>query len=365
MKSLSNLFNSIQSWLLPELEEELGELTARQTEFVRAVELINPLAFIDKYDWQGIGRKPSDRLCLLKAFIAKPIFKFTQTVTLIDAVSSSPVLRRLCGWESRSEIPSESTFSRAFSLFAITELPQRIHASMVTKNIGSRLFGHKSSDSTSIKGREKSCRKNTPTKKKKGKRGRPKKGEEVKKEPRRLELQGKRTLEANLKDLPQGCDWGCKKNSKGKKLSWRGYKLHIDCVDGDIPVSAIVTSASLHDSQAAIPLSQMSESRVTNLYDLMDAAYDAPEIHAFSKEKGRIPIIDDNPRRGEKKEMDPAKKVRYNERSSVERVNSELKDNYVVETIRVKGQIKVACHIMFAVIALTAKKIYTLLPQTV
>jgi len=39
---------------------------------------------------------------------------------------------------------------------------------------------------------------------------------------------------------------------------WRGYKLHLDCVDGDIPVSAIVTSASVHDSQVAIPLSQMS-----------------------------------------------------------------------------------------------------------
>jgi len=69
MKSLSNLFNSIQNWILPELEEELGELTARQTEFVRAVELINSLAFVDKYNCQGIGIKPSDRLYLIKAFI--------------------------------------------------------------------------------------------------------------------------------------------------------------------------------------------------------------------------------------------------------------------------------------------------------
>jgi hypothetical protein len=33
----------------------------------------------------------------------------------------------------------------------------------------------------------------------------------------------------------------------------------------------------------AIPLAQMSSQRVTNLYDLMDAAYDSTEIHAFSK----------------------------------------------------------------------------------
>jgi len=365
MEFLSGLFNNIQSWLLPELEEELGELTARQMEFVRAVELINPLEFIDKYDWVGVGRKPLDRVCLIKAFIAKPIFKLTQTVTLIDSLNSSPVLRRLCGWESRNGIPSESTFSRVFSVFAETELPQRIHDSMVSKNLGDKLFGHRSTDATSVKGREKSCRKNTQKPKAKKKRGRPRKGEEQNKEPRRLELQVTRTLDENLDDLPKGCDWGCKKDSKGKKLSWRGYKLHIDCVDGDIPVSAIVTSASVHDSQVAIPLAQMSESRITNLYDLMDAAYDAPEIHDFSKDRNRVPIIDNNPRRGQKKEMDPAKKIRYKERSSVERVNSELKDNYALETIRVKGQVKVACHIMFTVIALTAKKIFTLLPQTV
>ncbi len=365
MKFLSELFNSIQKSLFPDLEEELGDLTAKQKEFVSTVELIDPLAFIDKYDWKGIGRKPSDRLCLIKAFIAKPIYRYPQTTVLIDAIMSSPSLRRLCGWEYRSEVPSESTFSRAFSVFAETELPSRIHEAMVGDNIGSKLFGHKSTDATSVRGREKACHKKTPKKKTKGKRGHPKKGEEPKKEPRRLELQPERTLQENLKDLPEGSDWGCKKDSKGKTHTWKGYKLHLDCVDGDIPVSAIVTSASVHDSQVAIPLSQMSEKRITNLYDLMDSAYDAPEIHNFSLEHDRVPIIDNNPRRGEKIEMDPAKATRYNERSTAERVNSELKDNYALETIRVKGQKKVACHIMFAVIALTAKKIFRLLPQSI
>ena len=41
-------------------------------------------------------------------------------------------------------------------------------------------------------------------------------------------------------------------DSKGKKRSWVGYKLHIDSVDGDIPVSCVLTSASLHDSQVAL-----------------------------------------------------------------------------------------------------------------
>jgi len=48
-------------------------------------------------------------------------------------------------------------------------------------------------------------------------------------------------------------------------------------------VSAILTSASLHDSQAAIPLAQMTSERIVSLYDLMDAAYDAPQIKKFSE----------------------------------------------------------------------------------
>jgi len=155
MEFLSGLFNSIQSWLLPGLEDEFGELTSKQEEFVRAVELINPLEFIDRYDWKGVGRKPSDRLCLLKAFIAKPIHRFTQTSMLIDAVNNSPVFRRLCGWESRNEIPSEATFSRAFSLFLKLNYRSEYMRQWYQKNIGRKLFGHKSTDSTSVKGRRK------------------------------------------------------------------------------------------------------------------------------------------------------------------------------------------------------------------
>jgi len=69
------------------------------------------------------------------------------------------------------------------------------------------------------------------------------------------------------------CDVCTKKNSKGYKESWVGYKLHLDVADGGIPVSGILTSASTHDSQVAIPLMHMSDERVINLYDLMDCIF--------------------------------------------------------------------------------------------
>lgn len=147
-------------------------------------------------------------------------------------------------------------------------------------------------------------------------------------------------------DLPDASDVGTKKNSKGYIERWVGYKLHIDAADGHIPISCILTSASLHDSQAALPLAEMSRGRVTNLYDLMDAAYDAPIIREYSQSLGHVPIIDINPRRNTtlKEELKTKAKrlkvinfempenCRYNERSNVERVNGRLKDEFGAKT---------------------------------
>ena len=58
------------------------------------------------------------------------------------------------------------------------------------------------------------------------------------------------------------------------------------------PVSAIVTSATLHDSQVAIPLASVTADRITHLYDLMDSAYDVPDIIDHSKALGHNEACD-------------------------------------------------------------------------
>ena len=152
---------------------------------------------------------------------------------------------------------------------------------------------------------------------------------------------------------------GSKKNSKGYKETWVGYKLHIDTADGQVPVSGVLTSASTHDSQVAIPLANFTQERVTNLYDLMDSAYDAEEIKKKSIELGHVPIIDINPRRNkvlkeeleaEKKRLDLIhfelpKQVRYRERSTSERVNGRLKDELGVPPLRL-GDGTSGCEVM-------------------
>jgi hypothetical protein len=54
---------------------------------------------------------------------------------------------------------------------------------------------------------------------------------------------------------------------------------------------------------AAIPLSLMTAQRVTNCYDLMDAAYCSSVLREHSRSLGHVPLIDHNPRRGEKIEF--------------------------------------------------------------
>ncbi len=151
--------------------------------------------------------------------------------------------------------------------------------------------------------------------------------------------------------------------------------MHIDTADGGIPVSCVLTAASVHDSQVAIPLATLTAGRVTNLYDLMDSAYDAAAVKQHSRDLGHVPIIDVNPRAtpGLKQELaDEAKRqrcvghrlaeqVRYGERSTAERVNAGLKDNHGARTVWVRGPDKVMCHLMFGVLSFTVLQLLRLI----
>ena len=222
------------------------------------------------------------------------------------------------------------------------------------------LVEHISRDATAIEAREKAAPKPKAAKPKRRKRGRPRKGEARAKEPSRLERQLTMSLPQMLADLPRACDVGSKRNAKGHTTSWIGYKLHVDTADGGIPISCIMTSASTHDSQVAIPLGTLTAGRVESLYDLMDAAYDSIEIWAHSISLGHKPIIDANPRRSvdmqealkrEKKArrtlglVFPAER-RYVVRSGSERINGRLKDEFGGRHVRVRGYDKVLAHLM-------------------
>lgn len=359
-KRISYFLNQIHGFLFPIVEDELEELTIKHKQLIKTLEFVRIEESIPTSS--GVGRPPKYRKPLARSFIAKAVYNMTTTRELIERLNTDSNLRRICGWTYKESVPKEYQFSRAFAEFAASRLPQEVHDGIIRNSYCDQLVGHLSRDSSEIIAREKpdkSDKKKTP--KKVFPRGRPKKNEvRPTPEPTRIERQQTMTLSGMLDDLPKSCNVGCKKNSKGYKETWIGYKLHLDCVDGQVPVSCLLTSASLHDSQVAIPLSGMSNEKVTNLYDLMDAGYDSEGIRNFSRKLNHVPIIDSNQRKGNKKSFDPPTKERYKERTAVERVFGRIKDEFGGRMVRVRGNKKVFAHLMFGVLALTADQLMRL-----
>jgi hypothetical protein len=379
-ETLTAYWLHIQEELLPWLDDTTcGPLNGHHRQLVSVLGMVRIEAFL--LGWRGLrGRPASERAVLARAFIAKAVFNVPTTSLLIEMLSADKTLRRLCGWQRSGAVPSESTFSRAFAEFAASALPSRLHAALIQDTHADRLVGHISRDSTAIEAREKPAKSDKATPEPKRKRGRPCKGEvRPAPPPSRIERQlnmAQRGISAAamLADLPRACDVGAKRNAKGYKETWIGYKLHIDTADGEIPISCVLTAASVHDSQVAIPLATITAGRVTNLYDLMDSAYDVAAIKQHSRDLNHVPIIDTNPRAipGLKQELaDEAKRlrrvghrmaeqVRYGERSAVERVNGGLKDNHGGRTVRVRGPEKVMCHLMFGILSFTVLQLVRL-----
>jgi len=347
---------SVQQSLFPHLEACFPKVLAEpEKQLIKILELIQ----IEKYVpvtacRQWLGRPIQEREAIARAFVAKAVLQYPHTRSLRNALRSTPNLQMICGFAQRQDIPSESTFSRAFAEYAQADSGRIVHDALVQEHLSLELIGHDSRHSTAIVGREKPAKKppevNAPKKQ-----GRPAKGEErPPAEPKRMEVQRHQSAPEAIALLPRVCDRGTKKNAKGYKESWNGYKLHLDVNDIGLP---LLTSASVHDRQVAIPLMKLTSSKVTYCYDLMDAAYDATLIWEQSRELGHVPIIDRNPRGQEGIPLAPHEALRYNERTTVERSNGRLKEELGGRTVMVRGADKVMMHLMFGIIALFADQL--------
>lgn len=351
---LGRHWNTIQAYLIPGIEDDIGELSEEMKKFVETCELLIDDKMFAKYRWCGNGRPPSSRVSLFKAYILKAMRNYPYTKTLIAAVRESPTIRRLCGWESVADIPDKSQFSRAFKEFARDDVGAKALAACLAENLGRNGVMHGSHDSSEIEAREKGVARKRDAK------------DAERPAETRIERQQRQDEATNFAELPTDCDWGCKRNSKGKIEKWKGYKLHLVVGDGDIPLCAFLSSASMHDSQAMIPMMQRASASFDYFYDLADAAYDAAGTRAMSQSLNHVPLIDGNPRRGEKQVDDigakfvniiPAEAIRYRIRTGAERVFGMLKDSHGGCTVRVRGHEKVFLHLMFGLLVIAAQKL--------
>jgi hypothetical protein len=356
---ISWLMGTVQQSLFPHLDECLPvPLTEREKHLVKILELIVVEKFVpNSASRQWLGRPIKEREAIARAFIAKAVCKYQHTSSLRNELQSTPNLRLICGFARRKDVPSEATFSRAFGEFAKAGLGVIVHDALVKEYLSTELIGHVSRDSTAIIGRERPAKKIKRAKVAK-KKGRPAKGDiRQPPEPKRLDLQRTQSAEEAIALLSSVCDRGVKRNAKGYTETWNGFKLHIDVNDCGLPLSAVLTSASVHDSQVAIPLMKLTSDKVDYCYDLMDAAYDAAQLWEQSRELGHVPIIDRNPRRKEVVPMAPHEAKRYNERTASERCNSRLKEEFGGRSVMVRGPQKVMMHLMFGMLALFADQL--------
>ena len=363
-------FRAVQSELIGLVEQDYAGLSPKLEQIIRAFEFtqIELMVYRERGYGQrrGAGQPEVDLCALACAFLAKAILDLKTTRALIDRLQVDNKLRRLCGFDLRFALPSEATFSRAFAELANSELIERVHARMIKDTLGEQLIGHISRDATAIEARESIAKKvkaqEVARAKRKFKRGRPKKGEvRPAPEPSPLERQRMQTLAQMLAELDTDCATGTKINAQGYKISWKGYKLHLDTACCGVPISAVLTGANVHDSRAALPLMRISAQRVTACYELMDAAYCSDVIRDEIKTAGRVGLIDHNPRKGQKREFAPHEAQRYKTRSGAERCNARLKDEFGARHVQVRGHAKVMCHLMLGVVALCADQFTRLL----
>ena len=356
MDKIAEIWNRVERSLFPYLNECLPAMTEKHYELAWVLEAVRIEEHVRPGWVQWLGRRCKDRQALARGFVAKAFYNEPTTKSFLERLRTDESLRRLCGWERRIDIPSEATFSRSFAEFAETSLGDATHESLVKRYLGEDVVWHVSRDSTEIDAREKPATKPSKAPMPEYRRGRPKKGEErPKPSPTRLERQLSQSCGEAIAELPTACDVGTKIDSKGSKRHCVGYKLHVDVGDGWIPLSAVSTSASVHDSQVAIPLARMTAERVESLYDLMDSAYDARLIRGFSEALGHIPIIPASARHGKVAPMEQDRNRRYNNRTTAERFNSALKYNFCGRIVRVRGKPKVHAHLMFGVLVIFAQ----------
>ena len=311
-KQITRFAHMLQSELFPALDDEALPLTEEHKRVIAALAMVPLERFIPtQFGW--MGRPSKDRCSIARAFLAKSVLNVPTTRHLLQRLAADEKLMQLCGWKHRRQIPHESTFSRAFAEFARMQLLEVVHEQLIRDTHQHRIVGHISRDSSNIRGRERfpetpsqkraraaeeEQKQNQTTKKKVSAQGR-KRGRKPRKRKRtaapgdtRIKRQVAMASAAEmLEGISREYSVAIRMTKHRDPKFCRGYKLHLDVADGQIPVTAVLTGANVHDSQVSIPLTNITSQRVTYLYEVMDSAYDAEPIREYSQKYGHVAIM--------------------------------------------------------------------------
>ncbi len=397
-----------QEEIFPDLMDRFGYRSKKHEQLIQILDLIDMDSVYPRRFWDsGFGRPKINRQAFLAAFIAMIIWHIQTAEMLRERLAADKFLRSICGFDYRvNKLPSKSSFSRAFAELSVLNIGDKVHELLIIEHCGSELYEHSSIDASAIAVAEKAvATKKAPSREeikmaKSALKELAKQEKLVQKEARTqamallngTQVLPKVTVVADIvknnaakanailqrrpkkytaKDqlgqtnseifakLPVVCNYGSKHDSNGNQHTWKGYKLHIAVNDYNVPVAAMVTSASTHDSLCAIPLIRITEQRIDNLYYLMDKAYDSSAIHTETDSHGKVALIDFNHRgdKGDTRKFDPNEQRHYGNRAFAESCFSNLKIQYLPRYILYRGISKVKCLLNLALSVITATQI--------
>ena len=345
---IHSLWRAFEQRLFPFVMNDVGELTEKNKLFVAVCEAaVKPETF-EYAKWKGIGRPPVDHMAVFKAFLFKSVHDVPTTKEMIERLMLEPQSRRLCGWIWPEDVPCEAKFSEVNKEFSQMGFTDEWFGDFVKTFVGTEGRMSVCYDSAPVPVRAKAANRKRVLSEL----------EPDQPEPgSRLEWQAGQDADTALGELPQDCDWGTKRDAHGKPRHWKGGKIHAAVTDDGIPVAIAYTSASLHDSQAMIPLMKKASERVPHVHDLADAAYDSGTVVASSVMEGNVPVIDSNRRKAdEAPKMTAAERKAYKDRGNDERFFAHLIDAHGGRHVRVREPRKVWQHLMYGVLVIAVEQ---------
>lgn len=291
------------------------------------------------------GRPGYNPTVLWRCYVAYYVLGLPSVSDLIRTLHDNPYIAAACGIEYPGEIPSQPTFSRFGTRLARRKYAlalRNVHRAL-TRRLYETLpgFGQVVAiDSTHMKGWSNASKKG---KKKVGaiRRLKPKVGK--------------------VSDPDAG--WTVKVNTEGRSQFTWGYKAHILCdAEYELPIVVDVSAGNVSDVRRASPLlyqARHTYSKFVPDYVLCDAGYSSDRLRQLIKRQFRAtPLIDPHPLHKKAVAAQQAIlewKTIYNRRSAIERLNGRLKGFFRLDSIRVRGRMKVRNHATMAIMALQAR----------
>ena len=138
--SLSKIWlkvKNLETTLFPELKEVLGVLSSKEQKLIKILDFAEIERNITVV---SITNTPKDREEIARAFIAKSVYNLQTTRELIDRLHCDKTLRVLCGWRYKTDIPSESKFSRVFKELSDLDIAAKTHEKFVKTYLSQKTF---------------------------------------------------------------------------------------------------------------------------------------------------------------------------------------------------------------------------------